>query len=76
MNNYSKSKNRVFDLRVNGNGQFMGAISDGVAEALAGQKTPQAALDGVAAKWNEIVNTLGKAKVQAEYKKMLVLENS
>jgi len=76
MNNYSKSKNRVFDLRVNGNGQFMGALGDGVAEALAGQKTPQAALDGVAAKWNEIVNTLGKAKVQAEYKMMLVLENS
>jgi multiple sugar transport system substrate-binding protein len=76
MNNYSTAKNRVFDLRVPGNGQFMGAIADGVALALAGQKTPQAALDEVAAKWVEILNTIGKDKVKAAYQNVIKLENS
>jgi multiple sugar transport system substrate-binding protein len=76
MNNYSTAKNRVFDLRVPGNGQFMGAIADGVALALAGQKTPQAAMDEVAAKWVEILNTIGKDKVKAAYQNVIKLENS
>lgn len=76
MNNYTAAKNRVFDLRVPGNGQFMGAIADGVALALAGQKTPQDALDGVAAKWVEILNTIGKDKIKAAYKNVIALENS
>jgi len=76
MNNYATAKNRVFDLRVPGNGQFMGAIADGVALALAGQKTPQAAMDEVAAKWVEILNTIGKDKVKAAYQNVIKLENS
>lgn len=76
MNNYTQAKNRVFDLRVPGNGQFMGAIADGVALALAGQKTPQAALDEVAEKWVEILNTIGKDKVKAAYQNVIKLENS
>jgi multiple sugar transport system substrate-binding protein len=76
MNNYATAKNRVFDLRVPGNGQFMGAIADGVALALAGQKTPQQALDEVAAKWVEILNTIGKDKVKAAYQNVIKLENS
>ena len=57
-------------------GQFMGAIADGVALALAGQKTPQQALDEVAAKWVEILNTIGKDKVKAAYQNVIKLENS
>jgi multiple sugar transport system substrate-binding protein len=76
LNTYSAAKNRVFDLRVPGNGQFMGAVADGVALALAGQKTPQQALDEVAAKWVEILNTIGKDKVKAAYQNVIKLENS
>jgi multiple sugar transport system substrate-binding protein len=54
----------------------MGAIADGVALALAGQKTPKAALDEVAAKWVEILNTIGKDKVKAAYQNVIKLENS
>jgi multiple sugar transport system substrate-binding protein len=54
----------------------MGAIADGVALALAGQKTPKAALDEVAEKWVEILNTIGKDKVKAAYQNVIKLENS
>jgi len=76
LNTYTNSKNRVFDLRVPGNGQFMSALADGVALALAGQKTPQQALDDVAAKWNDILNQIGKDKVKTAYANVLKLENS
>ncbi len=76
LNIYAASKNRVFDLRTPGNGQFMAALADGVALALAGSKTPQAALDGVAKKWVDILNQLGKAKVKAAYQNIIKLENS
>ena len=76
LNTYSSAKNRVFDLRTEGNGQFMTALADGVAQALAGQKTPQAALDDVAKQWVQIENTIGKDVIKAEYKNVLALENS
>ncbi len=44
-----QSNNRVFDLRVPGVNQFMSTLANGVAEAMAGQRSPQEALDGVAA---------------------------
>jgi len=54
----------------------MSALADGVALALAGQKTPQQALDDVAAKWNDILNQIGKDKVKTAYANVLKLENS
>lgn len=76
LKNYNASKNRVFDLRVPGNGQFMGALADGVAKALAGQQTPQAALDDVAKKWNDILAQIGKANVKKAYQNVIKLENA
>ncbi len=73
---YSSAHNRVFDLRVPGNGQFMSALADGVAQALAGQATPQAALDAVAAKWKDIEQQIGVDKIKAAYQNVLKLENS
>lgn len=73
---YTNSKNRVFDLRVPGNGAFMQSLADGVALALAGTKTPQAALDAVAKQWVDILNQNGKKKVQDAYQIVIALENS
>ncbi len=70
------SKNRVFDLRVPGVNQFMSALAVGVSEALAGQKTPQEALDGVAEQWRAIVDRIGKERVREAYAKVVALEDN
>jgi multiple sugar transport system substrate-binding protein len=54
----------------------MSALADGVAEALAGQKDPQAALDGVAAKWEQILQDVGADQVKEAYQTVIELENS
>lgn len=69
------SNNRVFDLRVPGVNQFMSTLANGVAEAMAGQKSPQAALDDVAAKWKEIVGKIGADKVRDAYANVVALED-
>lgn len=70
------SKNRVFDLRVPGVGQFMSSMAVGVSEALAGQKAPQKALDDVAAEWRRIVERIGKDRVQQAYANVVALEDN
>jgi multiple sugar transport system substrate-binding protein len=70
------SKNRVFDLRVPGVGQFMTSLAAGVSKALAGQETPQKALDGVAAEWQQIVDRIGKENVRDAYKNVVALEDN
>jgi len=70
------SKNRVFDLRVPGVGQFMSSMAAGVSKALAGQETPQAAMDGVAKEWRQIVERVGKERVREAYKNVVALEDN
>ncbi|MCF8128933.1 MAG: extracellular solute-binding protein [Deltaproteobacteria bacterium] len=70
------SKNRVFDLRVPGVGQFMSSLAAGVSKALAGQETPQKALDGVAAEWEQIVDRIGNERVRDAYKNVVALEDN
>jgi multiple sugar transport system substrate-binding protein len=70
------SKNRVFDLRVPGVGQFMSSMAAGVSKALAGQETPQKAMDGVAAEWRQIVDRIGKERVRDAYKNVVALEDN
>ena len=71
------SKNRVFDLRVPGVNQFMtSSMAAGVAKALAGQETPQKALDGVAEEWRQIVDRIGKERVRDAYKNVVALEDN
>ncbi|OYR08654.1 ABC transporter substrate-binding protein [Brucella grignonensis] len=69
------STNRVFDLRVPGVNQFMSSLANGVAEAMAGQKSAQEALDGVAAQWKEIRDKIGADRVQEAYANVVVLED-
>ncbi|MBL1242624.1 MAG: extracellular solute-binding protein [OCS116 cluster bacterium] len=71
-----KSQNRVFDLRVPGVSQFMSAMAAGVAEAMAGQKTPQEALDGVADEWAQIVERVGKDRLRDAYAQVVDLEDN
>ncbi len=69
------STNRVFDLRVPGVGSFMSSMAAGVAEALAGNQTPQAALDDVASEWAEIVERTGVDTVRRAYATVVELED-
>ena len=62
-----KSKNRVFPLRVRGVFEFTRAVATGTSKALAGQLSPQEALDEVAKEWEAIVNRVGKKNVQEDY---------
>ena len=71
-----QNSNRVYDLRVPGVGQFMSSMANGVAEALAGQKSAQDALDGVAAEWSDIVDRIGADRLREAYANVVVLEDS
>jgi len=73
---YEDNTNRVFDLRVPGNGEFYTAMAFGVAEALAGEKTPQEALDGVAAEWELIIERIGKDVISEAYQSVIQLEDN
>jgi multiple sugar transport system substrate-binding protein len=70
------SQNRVFDLRVPGVNQFMTSMATGVASAIAGQATPQAALDQVAKEWKDIVDRIGVDKVREAYGRVVALEDN
>jgi multiple sugar transport system substrate-binding protein len=76
LNWIDKSNNRVFDLRVPGVNQFMTAMAAGVSQAMAGEKTPQAAMDEVAAEWRRIVDRIGKDKVREAYANVVALEDN
>jgi len=73
---YEANTNRVFDLRVPGNGEFYTSMANGVAEALAGQKSPQAALDQVAAEWNAIIERIGPDVIREAYQSVIRLEDN
>lgn len=62
-----KSTNRVFPLRVPGTFQFNSALATGAAKALAGQLSPQKALDEVAAEWKSIIERVGVDNVRKAY---------
>ena len=76
LQNYESNTNRVFDLRVPGNGEFYTAMANGVAEALAGQKKPQEALDAVAAEWEKIIERIGADVVKDAYQAVIRLEDN
>ena len=71
-----KSTNRVFPLRVAGTSQFTEAVATGTAKALAGQLSPQEALDEVAAEWAKIVKRVGADNVREAYSAGVALEDN
>lgn len=76
LDNYEANTNRVFDLKVPGNGEFYTAMANGVAEALAGQKDPQQALDEVAAEWENIIERIGADVIKDAYASVIRLEDN
>tara|TARA_B100000029_G_scaffold239948_1_gene237124 strand:- start:257 stop:1006 length:750 start_codon:yes stop_codon:yes gene_type:complete len=71
-----KSKNRVFPLRVPGVFEFTGAVAVGTSKALAGQLSPQEALDEVAKEWEAILNRVGKDNVRKAYAVGVAMEDN
>ena len=70
------STNRVFDLRVPGVNEYMSSLATGVSSALAGEASPQDALDAVAAEWVDITEQVGKEQVQEAYRNVVALEDN
>ena len=70
-----KNRNLVLDYRVPGAARYQSAMDVGVSEALSGQKTPKAALDGIAAEWDKITNELGRSKQLNIYRQSLKLKS-
>ena len=70
------STNRVFPLRVPGVFQFNSAVATGTSKALAGQLSPQEALDEVAAEWTKIVKRIGADTIREAYAIGVALEDA
>jgi len=51
-------------------------MANGVAEALAGQKTPQEALDDVAVEWESIIERIGPDEIEEAYQAVIRLEDN
>jgi multiple sugar transport system substrate-binding protein len=70
------STNRVFPLKVPGTNQFVSAVATGTAKALAGQLSPQEAMDEVAAEWKKIVERVGADNIRDAYAVGVALEDN
>ena len=71
-----KSTNRVFPLRTPGVAQFTSAVATVTSKALAGQLSPQEALDEVAAEWTKIVKRIGADTIREAYAIGVALEDA
>jgi multiple sugar transport system substrate-binding protein len=63
--------NVVYDITIPGAGEYYQAADEQVARAVAGELTPQQALDQAAAAWERITDRLGREKQIAFYKASL-----
>jgi multiple sugar transport system substrate-binding protein len=70
-----KSKNLVLDIRLPGTDRYQKALDEGIARALAGEESAQAALDGVSAAWDKLTDELGRKKQLTIYRASLKLKS-
>ncbi|GAB4551816.1 MAG: extracellular solute-binding protein [Anaerolineae bacterium] len=63
--------NAIVDLRIPGAFEYFDALDNGIAKAITGEATAQAALDEVAATWDAITDRLGRENQLALYKQSL-----
>jgi multiple sugar transport system substrate-binding protein len=63
----------VQDMRLPGAAAFQDATEVAAQQVVSGQSSPQAALNSLAAKWNQINNQKGHAKQLAAYRASLNL---
>jgi multiple sugar transport system substrate-binding protein len=64
--------NLILELRIPGYAQYRDATELSVSQALAGEKTPQAALDSCAEAWKEVTKRVGGADKQKELYKAAI----
>ena len=67
------NSNNVVDLRIPGAAEYFDALDTQIAQAVAGQVSSQAALDGVAKQWDQITDRLGRDQQKKLYRQMLGL---
>jgi len=60
--------NAVLDLRITGTAEYQQTLDVEITRAIAGEISPQEALDNAAAAWNEITDRLGRENQLAQYK--------
>lgn len=60
--------NAVLDLRITGSAEYLQTLDVEVSRAVAGEVTPQEALDNVAKAWDEITNRLGRDNQLQQYR--------
>ncbi len=63
--------NAIVDLRIPGAFEYFDALDNGIAKAITGEATVQAALDEVAATWDTITDRLGRDNQLKLYKQSL-----
>ena len=66
--------NAIVDLRIPGAFEYFDALDAGIAKAVTGEATAQAALDEVVATWDAITERLGRESQLALYKQSLGIE--
>jgi multiple sugar transport system substrate-binding protein len=67
------NSNNVVDLRIPGAAEYFDALDTQLAQAVVGQISSQAALDGVAQQWDQITDRLGRDQQKKLYSQMLGL---
>ncbi len=65
--------NAVVDLRITGAAEYFDALDTQLARAVAGEVSPQEALDKVAEDWDAITNRIGRDQQKKLYRQMLGL---
>ncbi len=60
--------NAVLDLRIIGSAEYLQTLDVAVSRAVAGEVSPQEALDELAAQWNEITDRLGRESQLDQYR--------
>jgi len=58
----------VLDIRITGSAEYLQTLDVGVSRAVAGEVSPQEALDEVAKAWNEITDRRGRDSQLKQYR--------
>ncbi len=68
-----EAPNVALDLRIPGYFRYTEAVEVELSRALAGEVTPQAALDAIAGEWNRLTDELGRERQLAAYRSSMGL---
>ena len=73
---WKKKQEPCFSTPCPGVAQFNSAVATGTSKALAGQMSPQEALDEVADEWKKIIARVGEDKLREAYAVGVALEDN